>query len=130
MLETRNFLIPNILGEPYFNKPPLFYWLLALAFSITNNCSEFVARSVSTVMALSRAVFLTFIWQNILKNSTIKYSFWSLLIPGLIFLTVPEVIGKAIRAEIDQTYTFIITVSLFSWFYFYEIKNKKISGLL
>jgi len=57
MLETRNFLIPNILGEPYFNKPPLFYWLLALVFSITNNCSEFVARSVSTVMALSGAVF-------------------------------------------------------------------------
>ncbi len=130
MLETRNFLIPNILGEPYFNKPPLFYWLLALVFSITNNCSEFVARSVSTVMALSGAVFLTFIWKNILKNSNIKYSFWSLLIPGLIFLTVPEVIDKAIRAEIDQTYTFIITVSLFSWFYFYEIKNKKNLGFI
>ncbi len=125
MLENKKFLIPQFFGKPYFTKPPLFNWILAFFFYLTKNFSEFMARAVSSLMALGASIFITYIWKKTLETSKIKTSFWLLLIPALIFLTTPEVIDKAIRAEIDMTYTFIITLALFLWFYFSEIKNKK-----
>ncbi len=125
MLETKKFLIPQIFGKLYFSKPPFFNWILAFFFYLTKNFSEFMARAVSSLMALGTSIFITYIWKKSLETSKIKISFWILLIPALIFLTTPEVIDKAIRAEIDMTYTFIITLALFSWFCFSEIKNKK-----
>ncbi len=125
MLESKEYMIPHYFGKFYFNKPPLFNWVLAFFFYITKSCSEFTARAVSSLMACGGALFITYIWKRILELSKLKATILILLIPGFVFLTIPEVIDKAIRAEIDQTYTFIITLALFSWFYLYEVKNRK-----
>ena len=33
MLETGNYLVPQVGGETYFRKPPLINWLVALSFN-------------------------------------------------------------------------------------------------
>lgn len=143
MLENKKFLTPTIFDTPYFTKPPLFNWILALAFHLTNNHSEFIARMVSSTMIILNSIFLCFIWYEILYATsllTIINAFkkieqiFIILLPGLIFQTTLEVIDKATKAEIEATYAFIISVAVFSWFYFHEILNKKtlaftISGL-
>jgi len=131
MLENKNFLIPKLFNEPYFNKPPFFNWALAGVFLITKNYSEFVARAFSSFCLILASLFLVFIWQKILTKSQEefhKFSITTFLLPGLIFLTTPEVIDKAIRAEIDGFYTMLITIAIYSWFYLHEVKNKKTSA--
>lgn len=127
MLEKGEYLFPQLFEEPYFNKPPLFNWALALFFKFTKDYSEFTARAFSSLSVIFTAIFLIFFWQallnNIEKRTTLSLSIFFL--PGLIFLTTPEVMDKALRAEIDAFYTMLITLGLFSWFYFYEIKIKK-----
>src|ERR1044072_8286895 len=44
MLETGNFLVPQVGGEPYFRKPPLVNWLGAGSFKTTSIRNEWTAR--------------------------------------------------------------------------------------
>ncbi len=133
MLENKEFLIPELFNEPYFNKPPLFNWALAGFFFITKSYSEVTARFFSSLCLILTSLFLVFIWKKLLteyKKISFNPSLIEILIPGLIFLTTPEVIDKAIRAEIEGFYTMLITIAVYSWFYFYEIKNKKITAYI
>ncbi len=125
MLENSEYLVPKLFGEPYFMKPPLFNWALALFFKLTGNFSEFSARAFSALSLIGASLFLTFIWLNILKKFKKEPSLLEYLLPGLIFLTTPEVIDKALRAEIDGFYTAIITIGIYSWFFFHEIQKRK-----
>ena len=36
MVERADWLVPYYRGEPFFDKPPLTYWLMALAFPYVN----------------------------------------------------------------------------------------------
>ncbi|PMP94245.1 MAG: hypothetical protein C0169_06760 [Thermodesulfobacterium geofontis] len=133
MLENKEFLIPKLFDEPYFNKPPLLNLALAGVFFLTKNYSEFTARAFSSFCLILASILLVFVWQNILKKSTketYEPSLIEILLPGLIFLSLPEVIDKAIRAEIDGFYTMLITFALWSWFYLYEVKNKRTSAFI
>lgn len=125
MLETKEYLLPQLFGEPYFQKPPLFNWALSLFFKLTGDYSEFTARAFSALSMIISSLFLTFIWFRILKTFKNRIEFIELLLPGLIFLTTPEVIDKALRAEIDAFYTMLITFALYSWFYLHEIQKRK-----
>lgn len=97
-----------------------------MAFYLTNNYSEAVARSVSSLAVILTALFLVLIWKSTLERA----NFLQLFLPGLIYLTTPEVIDKALRAEIDATYSLLVNFSLFSWFYLHEIKQKKVLSYL
>ncbi|MEO0297180.1 MAG: hypothetical protein ABIN23_07030, partial [candidate division WOR-3 bacterium] len=135
MLEKKEFLIPKIFDTPYFNKPPLFNWILAFVFYFTKNHSEFIARATSAILIIGNSIFLSIIWYKILiytslyeiiKNKNILEKFIIFSFPGLIFQTIPEIIDKAIKAEIESIYILVISLALFSWFYLYEILKKKI----
>lgn len=119
MLETGEWIVPHVEGEMYLNKPPLFNWLLAGMFGVAGVASETTSRLLSVIVAFLCALILSFFWR---KMSGV-HNIWFIL-PGLIFLTFPDVMDKAMRAEIDMTFTFFITISLLSWFYLYEFKNK------
>src|SRR3954452_19654702 len=60
MLETGNYLVPQVGGEPYFRKPPLVNWLVAASFKMTGVRNEWTARLPSALCVLAVAVaFLT-----------------------------------------------------------------------
>lgn len=123
MIKRGDYIVPTLEGEVYLNKPPLFNWLLAIMFKITNNVSEASARMVSVISAITCAIILSLFWLKIRGNEL-----W--ILPGLIFLSLPDVIDKAIRAEIDMTFTLLVTASILSWFYIYETKKRPLSGWL
>jgi 4-amino-4-deoxy-L-arabinose transferase-like glycosyltransferase len=59
MLAQRNFIIPQILGVPYIEKPPLLYWMIALSmkvFGVTESSVRLVPAGATA--ALSFALFL------------------------------------------------------------------------
>ncbi len=59
MLETGNYLVPQVGSEPYYRKPPLVNWLVAASFKLTGQRNEWTARLPSVLCIL--AVALAFI---------------------------------------------------------------------
>ena len=60
MLETGNYLVPQVGSEPYFSKPPLVNWLVAASFKLTGCRNEWTARLPSVLCVLAVALaFLT-----------------------------------------------------------------------
>ena len=60
MVETGDYIVPHLAGLPFVEKPPLFQFILALAFRISGGASIAAARTVSVAFALASvaAVFL------------------------------------------------------------------------
>src|SRR5712691_13146235 len=59
MLETGNYIVPQVGSEPYFRKPPLVNWVVASSFKLFGLRNEWTARLPSVVCVL--AVALAFI---------------------------------------------------------------------
>src|SRR2546430_4586728 len=59
MLETGNYIVPQVGSNPYYRKPPLVNWLVAASFKISGVRNEWTARLPSALAVL--AVALAFI---------------------------------------------------------------------
>lgn len=53
MLASGNWLLPQLNGELYITKPPLYYWLGAIAGYLLNSASEWAVRMPSALVALA-----------------------------------------------------------------------------
>ena len=60
MLNTGNYLVPSLGAEPYSNKPPLFFWLIALSSRYYGGVNAAAARIPSAVAALG-VLLLTYL---------------------------------------------------------------------
>src|ERR1700730_649262 len=56
MLETGNYLVPEVGGNAYFSKPPLINWLIAGSFKIFGQRNEWTARLPSALGVLIAAI--------------------------------------------------------------------------
>ncbi len=121
MLETKDFVVPHIEGQIYLLKPPLYNWILAAFFKIFNNNSEFIARLSSVIFVSITAIFISLLFRKIFLIKDLKF-----VIPGLIFLSFPEILDKASRAEIECSYVFLINIAIFSWFFLHEVKKFRL----
>ena len=54
-------VIPTLDGQPFIEKPPLYYWTVAAVYSLTGGASATAARSVSAVAAFLTLLVL-FLW--------------------------------------------------------------------
>ena len=52
MNQSGNLVVPTINGEHYYNKPPLYNWILLGFFNVFNQYSEFVLRLPSVISLL------------------------------------------------------------------------------
>lgn len=62
MLETGEWLVPHLFGQPYLRKPPGMVWAIALSSSVLG-VSEFAARLVSALAASGMAV-VALVWSR------------------------------------------------------------------
>lgn len=60
MLETGSWLVPKLQGEPYLDKPPLFYWLVMSAYKV-GGVSDRVARLVPGIAGVL-TVLVSWAW--------------------------------------------------------------------
>ncbi len=60
MLQTGNWLIPHVGGEPYFNKPPMINWLVAMSVKLCGSVSEFSVRLPAALLVLVLVLVLIF----------------------------------------------------------------------
>lgn len=61
-----NYITPTMFGELYFNKPPLYNWILLLVFNLTGRTDEFTARLPTVFFLLAYA---TTVWYFVKKHT-------------------------------------------------------------
>ncbi|MEK6538434.1 MAG: glycosyltransferase family 39 protein [Nitrospirota bacterium] len=123
MLKSGDWIVPHVEGAVYLKKPPFYNWILAGIFYITGIISETTARLSSVITVTTCAIVISLFWRKIAGIRDLWY-----VLPGLVFLTFPDVMGKAIKAEIDITFTLFVTLSIISFFYFYEFRKKELAA--
>lgn len=108
MIETGNYLVPQVGSEPYYRKPPLVNWLVAASFQLTGLRNEWTARlpSVLCVLAVSLA-FLTVARSSLGGNGA--------LIAALIWLANFGIIEKGRLIEIEALYVSLLGLALIFW---------------
>src|SRR3954470_23862821 len=56
MLQTGNYIVPQVGSDPYFSKPPVVIWLVAGSFRLFGVRNEWTARLPSVLAVLAVAI--------------------------------------------------------------------------
>jgi len=108
MLETGNYLVPQVGSEPYFRKPPLVNWLVAASFKLTGVRNEWTARLPSVLSVLLVALaFLTIARPSLGPDAS--------LFAALIWLVNFGIIEKGRLIEIEALYVSLFALALICW---------------
>ncbi len=107
MIATGDFISPRIYGDYWYDKPPMYYWLVAAAFKLFG-ASEFAARFPSALLAILCALYVYFAAARL-------FGARAGFIGALVLVTSLEYfyLGKA--AVTDITLTLFLTVSLLAF---------------
>jgi membrane-associated phospholipid phosphatase len=108
MLETGDLITPTYNYAPRYDKPILFYWLMAAAFSVFGT-NEFAAR-FWPALAGSALVAMTFGFAH--AAAGLRFA----LVSALILATSVEMIALARLAITDMILTFFIAASLYGFY--------------
>ncbi len=104
MLSSGNYVVPCYNGEPFLDKPPLCYWLQALAMRVFG-VSSFSARLPSAVAALVLVGFTVF-------AGTKLYGRRAGLMAGFALATSMLGMGLARLCSLDEVFALTIAVAL------------------
>lgn len=119
MMESGDYLVPRFAGRTYLNKPPLFNWLIAAASAPSGKVTELTARLPSVVALAALAIFMVWVTRSFLPPP----GQWFL---GLAMVLAPELMHKAVLAEIEIVFTLLVSASLWLWF---ELDRRGARGL-
>jgi len=108
MLETGNYVVPQVGGTPYFRKPPLVNWLVAASFKAFGVRNEWTARLPSALCVLAVAIaFITVARASLgARGSTSA---------ALIWLTNFGMIEKGRLIEIEALYVSLFAIAFICW---------------
>lgn len=119
MFENSNWLIPTMHGWNYYNKPPLWNWILSGSIWLFDSAKEWVIRLPGVLSLLLTAGLIFSTTVKILGRKTA-------ILGSLFFLTCVDLLffGSILAAEIDPFLTLIIFLQSISIYYgFYEKKS-------
>jgi 4-amino-4-deoxy-L-arabinose transferase-like glycosyltransferase len=113
MIETGNYLVPQMAGEAYFRKPPLINWLVAISFKILGQRNEWAARLPSALCVLAVAVaFVTVARASLGSGGS--------TVAAIIWLTNAGMIEKGRLIEIEALYVSLCALAIIFWLSFWE----------
>lgn len=118
MLKSGEYINPSALGWEYYNKPPVFNWILSGIMYLTGSDSEFVLRLPS--------LFFLLLWAFCHYRVCRKYFPGRLALLSMFFmLTSADLFFYELAngAEMDIFYSFIVYLQVVSIFWFYQEKN-------
>ena len=108
MLETGNYIVPQVGSEPYFRKPPLVNWLVAGSFKLFGTRNEWTARLPSVLCVLAVAfAFVGIARRSLGPNGAIA--------AALMWLTNFGLLEKGRMIEIEALYVSLTALAFISW---------------
>ena len=117
MLETGNYIVPQVGSSPYYRKPPLVNWLVAASFKLLGVRNESAARLPSAFSVLAVAIaFVTVARTSLGVRGSI--------IAALIWLTNIGIIEKGRLIEIEGLYVSLCGLAIIFWLSFFLQKKS------
>jgi 4-amino-4-deoxy-L-arabinose transferase-like glycosyltransferase len=117
MIISDNFFTPTINGDFYYNKPPLYNWIIIAFYKIFGNYSEFTLRLPVVIGLL---LFAITIYYFVSKETGKKQAF----IVAMLFITSGRILfWDSFLGLIDITFSWLVYTS-FMCVYFFD-KSKK-----
>ena len=114
MVVNGNWIVPHFNGVPRINKPPLFYWTVALSYKIFG-INEFSSRLPSVLAAIGTVV-ITYAWRKRYRGKfqdlPVKNGFWT----GMILMTSPLFYFIARFCITDMLLTFFVSATMYVFF--------------
>lgn len=104
MLQTGDFLSPRIFGDYWYDKPPMYYWLVALAFSIFGD-GEFASRFPAALMGSGTAIMVYFAATKMFNE---RAGFWG----AMVLTSCIQFFYLSKAAVTDTTLLFFMTGAL------------------
>lgn len=104
MVETGDWVTPRLYGQPWFEKPPLYYWGAAASFKIFG-VSEAAARLPSAISALLATLALAWLAWRLYGAETARWLL--LLLP-----TSVGMIGFSHAAATDMPFSAMVTIAM------------------
>ena len=117
MLETGNYLVPQVGSNPYYRKPPLVNWLVAASFKFFGVRNEWTARLPSALSVLAVAIALVTIACACLGAR-------GSIIAAMIWLTNIGIIEKGRLIEIEALYVSLCGLAIVLWLSFFLQKKS------
>ncbi len=123
MLQSGDYLVPRMNGQPYTEKPPMLFWMAA-AFSLpVGDVTEFTARLPLALGGIA-TVILTYLLAKSLFDPRI--AFWS----SLILITNQRIWWQARFGQIDMLLTAFVTGAILClWLWHRTRRQRWIVGL-
>ncbi|MCS7308256.1 MAG: glycosyltransferase family 39 protein, partial [Aquificaceae bacterium] len=123
MWHSKSYTQPTFLGEPYYNKPPLFNWLIIL-YSHIFPWEELTGRVVSLTFLLFTSLLVGLFSYRLFRNVRLSLS------SSFIFLTFGNVLFfYGYLAEIDMTFSFFVYLGIFLLYLWWEKRSLTVAIL-
>jgi 4-amino-4-deoxy-L-arabinose transferase-like glycosyltransferase len=117
MLETGNYIVPQVGSNPYYRKPPLVNWLVAASFKLFGMRNEWTARLPSALSVFVVAIaFVTVARATLGARGSI--------IAAVIWLTNIGIIEKGRLIEIEALYVSLCGLAIILWLSFFLQKKS------
>src|SRR6266513_1157479 len=117
MLKTGDYVVPQVGSNPYFRKPPLVNWLVAMSFKFFGVRNEWAARLPSALAVLAVAIaFVTVARVSLGPKGSMT--------AALIWLTNIGMIEKGRLIEIEGLYVSICGLAIICWLSFWTQKKS------
>jgi 4-amino-4-deoxy-L-arabinose transferase-like glycosyltransferase len=118
MLETGNYIVPQVGSEPYFRKPPLVNWLVAGSFKIFGVRNEWAARLPSVLCVLAVALaFIGVARRSLGPNGS--------LVAALMWLTNFGLLEKGRMIEIEALYVSLTALACIFWLSWWKEPGRR-----
>ena len=116
MLSRHDWVTPTLWGQPWLEKPPLYYWGAMLAYKATGSVTGWAARLPAAVMG-TLMVFFVYVWARRFRRGV-------QLDAALIAAASAIVIGFGRSASTDLPLTAMFTIAMLCWWGWYESQNR------
>jgi 4-amino-4-deoxy-L-arabinose transferase-like glycosyltransferase len=123
MQQTGNLITPTIHGELYFNKPPLYNWIILGFFNLFKGHSEFILRLPAVISLLLFGMIIYYTTRNQLDKRVA-------LLSSLMFVTCGRILFyDSFKGLIDLSFSMIMFLN-FYLIYLFASKKKYFSLFL
>jgi 4-amino-4-deoxy-L-arabinose transferase-like glycosyltransferase len=116
MLARHDWVTPVLYGQPWLEKPPLYYWCAMLAYKGTGGVSDVAARLPSAVLSSLLIIFI-YVWARRFRRGM-------QLDAALITASAAIIIGFGRSASTDMPLTAMFTAAMLSWYGWYMSERR------
>lgn len=118
MLQSGDYLVPRINGQPYTEKPPMLFWMASALSMPLGDVTEFTAR-----LPLAIGGIITVIATYLLARSMFdpRIAFWA----GLILITSHRVWWQARFGQIDMLLTAFVTLAILCLWQWHRFRSHR-----